>query len=76
MRLREALAEAVTAGWQTAARPKEALMVEVTVEDVIVGSPKAEPAVWMAEPKASPPRYWRVVFLKERAGRGVAEGAR
>lgn len=67
-RLREALAEAVTAGRRAAAAPEEALMVEVTVEDVIVRSPKAEPAVWMAEPKASTLHYWRVVLLKERAG--------
>jgi len=50
-------------------------MVEVTVEDVIARSPKAEPVVWMAEPKASRPHHWRVVLLKERAGRRVAEGA-
>jgi hypothetical protein len=64
-------------------------MVEVTVEDVLVRSPKAEPAVWMAEPKASTPHCGRVALLKERAGdrvlpiwphpgagRRVAEGAR
>ena len=46
-------------------------MVEVTVEDVIVRSPKAEPAVWIAEATASTPHSWRVVLLREQA---VAEG--
>jgi uncharacterized protein len=67
-RLREALAETVTAGRRALAAPEEALMVEVTVEDVIVRNPKADPAVWMAEPKTSTLDYWRVVLLKERAG--------
>jgi hypothetical protein len=87
--LREALAEAVTGGRRAATVPKEALMVEVTVEDVIVRSPTAETAVWMAESRASTRHYWRVVLLKgrvgdrvlpiwlrPRAGRDVARGAR
>jgi hypothetical protein len=88
-RLREALAEAVTGGRRAAAVLKEAVMVEVTVEDVIVRSPKTETTVWMAEPRVSTRHYWRVVLLNERAGdrvlpiwlrpragRDVAEGAR
>jgi RNA polymerase sigma factor (sigma-70 family) len=67
-RLRGALADAVTAGWRALAAPEEALMVEVTVEDVIVHSPKAEPAVWPAGPQASALGYWRIVLLKERVG--------
>jgi hypothetical protein len=65
-RVREALAEAVTAGRRAVASPEEALMVEVTVADVIVRSPKAEPAVWMAGAKA------RTLHCQE----VVAEGAR
>jgi len=42
-RLREALAEAVTGGRQAVAAAEEALMVEVTVEDVIVRRPKSRP---------------------------------
>jgi RNA polymerase sigma factor (sigma-70 family) len=67
-RLRHALAAAVTVR-QTPDTAKEVLlMVEVTVEDVIVRSPKAEPATWLAGPKDNTLDYWRVVLLKERAG--------
>ncbi|MGH7388112.1 MAG: bifunctional nuclease domain-containing protein [Candidatus Rokuibacteriota bacterium] len=67
-RLREALAEAVTVGRRPLDAAEEAFMVEVTVEDVIVRSPKGEPAVWLADPKDSKLDYWRVVLLRERAG--------
>ena len=46
-------------------------MVEVTVEDVVVRSPKAEPATWLADSKASTLGSWRVVLLKERVGERV-----
>ena len=67
-RLRHALAEAVTVGRRVRAAAEEALMIEVTVEDVVVRSPKAEPATWLADPRDSKLDYWRVVLLKERAG--------
>ena len=51
-------------------------MIEVTVEDVIVRGPKDEPGTWLAEAKASTLDRWRVVLLKERAGRGLAEEGR
>jgi bifunctional DNase/RNase len=67
-RLRHALAEAVTVGRRALDAAEEALMIEVTVEDVIVRSPKVEPGAWLADPKGSKLDYWRVVLLKERAG--------
>ena len=67
-RLRRVLAEAVTVGRRARDAAGEALMIEVTVEDVIVRSPKTEPATWLAAPKDNTLDYWRVVLLKERAG--------
>ena len=67
-RLRHVLAEAVTVGRRAVEAAGEALMIEVTVEDVIVRSPKTEPATWLAAPKDNTLDYWRVVLLKERAG--------
>lgn len=68
--LRRSLAETVTAG-RRASAAEEAPMIEVTVEDVIVRAPKADPGLWPASPvdsKDSKLDYWRVVLLKERAG--------
>jgi RNA polymerase sigma factor (sigma-70 family) len=71
-RLRAALAEAVTVGRRALDTAEEGFMVEVTVEDVVVRSPKAEPAVWMTGPQqTSRLDYWRVVLLRERAGERV-----
>jgi RNA polymerase sigma factor (sigma-70 family) len=69
-RLRGSLADTVTAGRRRRAA-EEASMIEVTVEDVIVRSPTAEPATWPPEPRDSKLDYWRVVLLKERAGNRV-----
>jgi bifunctional DNase/RNase len=70
-RLRHALAEAVAVGRHPPAALQEALMVEVTVEDVVLRSPRPEPAVWLADPKENRCGWWRVVLLKERGGERV-----
>jgi RNA polymerase sigma factor (sigma-70 family) len=67
-RLRRGLAECVTAGRLALGVEEEAVMVEVTVEDVLVRSPKAEPGTWLAEQKDNRFDHWRIVLLKERAG--------
>jgi RNA polymerase sigma factor (sigma-70 family) len=66
-RLRQALADAVSAGSQPDAA-KEMPMVEVTVEDVIIRSPKAVPGTWLAEPGKNTLGWWRIVLLRERVG--------
>lgn len=43
-------------------------MVEVTVEDVIIRSPKAVPGTWLAEPGKNTLGWWRIVLLRERGG--------
>ena len=69
-RLRHALAEAVTVtvGRRIVEAAEEAHMIEVTVEDVVVRSPKVEPGKWLVDPGESKLDYWRVVLLKERTG--------
>lgn len=68
-RLRLALADAVTT-----ARPHperhdvEDTMVEVSVEDVILRAPRAEPATWPAFHKDSKLGLMRIVLLRERTG--------
>jgi RNA polymerase sigma factor (sigma-70 family) len=70
-RLRQELAEAVSIGRRHTVAVEEARMVEVTVEDVLVRSPKAQPATWLADHKTNQLDYWRVVLLKERTGERV-----
>jgi bifunctional DNase/RNase len=65
--LREALLETMVV---TAGRPAiamEAMMVEVTVEDVVVRAPKHEETRWLAA-KGSIASFNRVLLLRERAG--------
>jgi RNA polymerase sigma factor (sigma-70 family) len=66
-RLRGALAEVVT-GRLALGAEEGTIMVEVTVEDVLVRSPKAEPGTWLAEQKDNRFDHWRIVLLKEREG--------
>jgi RNA polymerase sigma factor (sigma-70 family) len=70
-RLRHALAEAVAVERPAPDGKEEALMIEVTVEDVVLRSACAEPAVWLADPKDNRCGWWRVVLLKERGGERV-----
>jgi RNA polymerase sigma factor (sigma-70 family) len=67
-RLRAALAGAVAAGPPHPDRPVEDTMVEVSVEDVIVRAPRAEPAQWLAMPRDNKLGLMRVVLLRERGG--------
>jgi bifunctional DNase/RNase len=46
-------------------------MIEVTIDDVIVRSPKAKPGLWLADFKHNTLGYWRIVLLRERAGARV-----
>jgi len=46
-------------------------MIEVTVDDVVVRSPKNEEAKWLAEGKDYKLGFTRVILLKERAGNRV-----
>ena len=71
VRLRDALTEMIAIGRPGAAPAEEAFMIEVTVEDVIVRAPIAEPGPWPEDPRKSRLDYWRIVLLKERAGERV-----
>ena len=70
-RLRQALGHAVAVERPAPDVKEESLMVEVTVDDVVLRSPSLEPAVWLADPKDNRCGWWRVVLLKERAGARV-----
>jgi RNA polymerase sigma factor (sigma-70 family) len=67
-RLRTTLADAVATAPAHPARTLEETMIEVTVEDVIVRAPTAEPATWLAAPKDNKLGLMRIVLLKERGG--------
>jgi len=69
-RLRIALASEI--GVATNREPKGGdSMIEVTVDDVVVRSPKNEEAKWLADGKDYKLGFTRVILLKERSGNRV-----
>jgi RNA polymerase sigma factor (sigma-70 family) len=69
-RLRIALASEI--GLATNREPKGGdSMIEVTVDDVVVRSPKNEEAKWLADGKDYKLGFTRVIMLKERSGKRV-----
>jgi RNA polymerase sigma factor (sigma-70 family) len=70
-RLRRTLAAAVAASPPHPERLEEDAMVEVTVQDVMVRAPVAEPATWPALPRDNKLGLMRVVLLGERGGERV-----
>jgi len=69
-RLRIALASEI--GLATNREPKGGdSMIEVTVDDVVVRSPKNEEAKWLADGKDYKLGFTRVILLKERSGNRV-----
>jgi RNA polymerase sigma factor (sigma-70 family) len=69
-RLRIALASEI--GLATNREPKGGdSMIEVTVDDVVVRSPKDEEAKWLADGKDYKLGFTRVILLKERSGNRV-----
>ncbi len=69
--LREALMETMAAAPRARAVAREDIMVEVTLEDVVVRAPKHEDAKWLAEEKDYKLGWIRVLLLKERGGERV-----
>jgi bifunctional DNase/RNase len=67
-RLRQALSDAIGTAATGPGRSEEDAMIEVSVEDVMVRAPSAEPAMWLAMPKDNKLGLMRVVLLKERQG--------
>ena len=69
-RLRVALASEIGLGPNRERKGGDS-MIEVTVDDVVVRSPKNEEVKWLAEGKDYKLGFTRVILLKERAGNRV-----